>query len=164
MGGRLDATNITEPRVAIITNIDLDHQEFLGQTHAAIAWEKAGVIKPGRPVISACGHPEAAEVIRRRSAELGAPLVEVPGFSRVAKASSRKGYYGFDFALNGDHFDDLTSPLAGKFQVDNAAAAVAAAWQLRKEGFRISRSAIVVGLRQAAWPGRLEVVRERPLV
>jgi dihydrofolate synthase/folylpolyglutamate synthase len=164
MGGRLDATNITEPRVAVITNIDLDHQEFLGSTHAAIAGEKAGVIKPGRPVVSACAHPEAAEVIRRRCAELGAPLVETSALSRLANLRHRQGRYEFDFALNGDYFSHLVLPLLGRFQVENAVAAVTAAWQLRQEGMKISHGAILEGLQHAAWPGRLEVMHDRPLI
>ncbi len=164
MGGRLDATNITEPRVAIITNVDLDHQEFLGSSYAAIAWEKAGVIKPGRPVISACAHPEAAEVIRRRCAELGAPLMETAGFSPLANLRHQQGCYEFDFALNGDYFTNLSLPLPGRFQVENAVAAVTAAWQLRQEGLKISHAAILEGLRHASWPGRLEKIHERPLV
>jgi len=164
MGGRLDATNITEPRVAVITNIDLDHQEFLGTTHAAIAWEKAGVIKPGRPVVSACAHPEAAEVIRRRCAELEAPLVETATLSRLANLRHREGRYEFDFALDGDYFSNLILPLLGRFQVENAVAAVTAAWQLRQEGMKITHAAILEGLRHASWPGRLELIHDRPLV
>jgi dihydrofolate synthase/folylpolyglutamate synthase len=164
MGGRLDATNITEPRVAVITNIDLDHQEFLGTTHAAIAWEKAGVIKRGRPVVSACAHPEAAAVIRRRCAELEAPLVETAALSRLANLRHREGRYEFDFALDGDYFSNLILPLLGRFQVENAVAAVTAAWQLRQEGMRITHAAILEGLRHASWPGRLELIHDRPLV
>jgi dihydrofolate synthase/folylpolyglutamate synthase len=164
MGGRLDATNVTEPRVAVITNIDLDHQEFLGDTLAAIAAEKAGIIKPGRPVVSSCARAEAAEVIRRRCAELGAPLVETPSLSRAFNLRSHQGRYEFDFAVNGDLFANLVSPLLGRFQVENAAAAVAAAWQLRREGLEIPSQAILEGLRRASWPGRLEMVHERPLV
>jgi dihydrofolate synthase/folylpolyglutamate synthase len=164
MGGRLDATNVTEPRVALITNIDLDHVNFLGSTHAAIASEKAGVIKPARLVVSACENPEAAEVIRERCAELGADLLETPSFARVSGLCNRRGRYRFDLALNGDSFTHLPSPLMGKFQVKNAVTAVAAAWRLSQEGFNISRAAIVDGLRRARWPGRLEVIEEHPLV
>jgi dihydrofolate synthase/folylpolyglutamate synthase len=164
MGGRLDATNVTEPRVALITNIDLDHLEFLGSTHAAIAREKAGVIKPSRPVVSACEHPEAVEVIRNRCAELGANLLETSSFARISGLRDRDGRYLFDLALNGDCFSQLAPPLLGKFQVKNAVTAVAAAWRLSQEGFDISRAAVVEGLRRARWPGRLEVVGEQPLV
>jgi dihydrofolate synthase/folylpolyglutamate synthase len=164
MGGRLDATNVTEPRVAAITNIDLDHQEFLGSTRAQIAGEKAGVIKPGRPVVSGCAHPEAAPVIRQRCAELGAPLIETSQHLRVLNLHSQEGRYQFDFALNGDLFSNLVLPLLGRFQVENAMVAVTAALQLREQGFRIDRAAILDGLRGAAWPGRLEIVHERPRI
>jgi dihydrofolate synthase/folylpolyglutamate synthase len=160
----LDATNITEPRVAIITNIDLDHQEFLGTTYAAIAWEKAGVIKPGRPVVSSCTHPEAVEVIRRRCAELQAPLIETAAFSRLANLRHHAGRYEFDFALDGDYLSNLILPLLGRFQVENAVAAVTAAWQLRQQGMKITREAIMEGLRCTSWPGRLELIHERPLI
>src|SRR5271157_2781595 len=95
MGGRLDATNVTDPRVAVITNVDLDHEQFLGNTHAAIASEKAGVIKPHRPVISGCEHPEAAEVIRRRAAELDAPLLEISKAAELLRVRSVDGQYLF---------------------------------------------------------------------
>jgi dihydrofolate synthase/folylpolyglutamate synthase len=164
MGGRLDATNVTEPRVVVITNIDLDHQEFLGTTHEEIAREKAGVIKPGRPVVSACVHPEAARAIRQRCEELGAPLFETAGLCQVTNLLSRAGHYHFDFSLNGDFFPALVSPLLGRFQVDNAVAAVTAAWQLRNGGMdRITRAAIQEGLRCTSWPGRLEILCESPL-
>lgn len=164
MGGRLDATNVTQPRVSVITNVDLDHMEFLGPTHSAIAGEKAGVIKPRRPVVSVCEHPDAAEVVRRRAAELGADLLELPRFAGLSGVTGKDGRYTFDLALNGDHFRGITAPLRGRFQMKNAMAAVAAAWRLRAEGFNVPESAIVEGMRQASWRGRIEVVCERPLV
>lgn len=163
MGGRLDATNSAEPELAVITNVELDHIEFLGSTHAAIAAEKAGVIRPRKPVISGCAHPEAVEVIRRRSAELNAELLEMPAFARIENLRPERGRWGFDLALNGDRLPNLTSPLRGRFQVENASAAVAAAWQLAGRGWKIPPGAIVEGLAQANWPGRLEVCGERPL-
>ncbi|HEV2177170.1 MAG TPA: folylpolyglutamate synthase/dihydrofolate synthase family protein [Terriglobia bacterium] len=164
MGGRLDATNLTEPRVAVITNVELDHTEFLGATHAAIAFEKAGVIKPGRPVISSCENPVAAEVIRRRAAELGAELIDLPSYVAPGNLRDQAGRYAFDLALNGDRFPNLALPLAGKFQVKNAQAAVAAAWRLAREGFHIPAEAIRAGVHETHWPGRLEIVGRRPLV
>jgi dihydrofolate synthase / folylpolyglutamate synthase len=164
MGGRLDATNVTDPRVAVITNIDLDHQQFLGDSYAAIAWEKAGIIKPHRPVISACENPEAAEVIRGRANDLSAPLIEMPRDTPVSNVHSLNGRYTFDLTLEGEHFPALISPLMGNFQMKNTVAAVAAAWRLNKEGFKIPRGAVVEGLRTTSWPGRLEVICEHPLV
>jgi len=164
MGGRLDATNITEPRVAVITNIDLDHQQFLGDTRAAIAREKAGVIKPGRPVISAVENPEAAPVIRARAAELNAPLLEVAQAAQVSNIQNFDGRYGFDLTVDGEHFPALIPPLMGRFQIKNTVAAVAAAVSLGHDGFRISAAAIEKGIRTASWPGRLEKVCGHPLV
>ncbi|HEY6292693.1 MAG TPA: folylpolyglutamate synthase/dihydrofolate synthase family protein [Terriglobia bacterium] len=163
MGGRLDATNVVEPEVAVITNVDLDHTEYLGTTHAAIAVEKAGVIRPGRPVISGCAHPEAAAVVETRSRELGAELIEIPNFARVANLRPDHGRYGFDLALNGICFSNLKSPLQGRFQVENASAAVAAAWKLSERGWNISGPAVTEGIARATWPGRIEVFAEQPL-
>jgi dihydrofolate synthase/folylpolyglutamate synthase len=164
LGGRLDATNVTEPRVAVITNIALDHQEILGSTIAAIAGEKAGVIQAGRPAVSSCEDPDAREVIQRRAAELGAPLIETEASAQLSIRPSRAGTYEFDLALDGDSFPGLVSPLMGRFQVTNAVAAVAAAQQLTRQGWKISVAAIREGLGRARWPGRLEVVAEHPLL
>jgi len=164
MGGRLDATNVTEPRVAVITNIGLDHVDFLGSTLAAIGREKAGVIKSGTPVVSGCEQVEAAEVIRKRCAEQGAELLEAGHFGRLWGLQNLQGHYLFNLRLHADFFPSLTSPLLGKFQVKNAVAAVTAAWRLSQDGFLITHSAIIKGLQSTAWPGRLEKVLEHPLV
>jgi dihydrofolate synthase/folylpolyglutamate synthase len=164
MGGRLDATNVTQPRVAVITNVGLDHTEFLGCTLADIGREKAGVIKAGTPVVSGCEEGEAAQVIRQRCAEMGAELLETGKFGGLSGLHSLQGHYLFNLSLDTDSFAGLTSPLLGKFQVKNAAAAVAAAWRLSRDGFRITRTAIVKGLEATSWPGRLERVLEHPLV
>ncbi|HTS68187.1 MAG TPA: folylpolyglutamate synthase/dihydrofolate synthase family protein [Terriglobia bacterium] len=164
MGGRLDATNVTDPRVALITNIDFDHTEFLGSTLAAIAAEKAGIIKPHRPVISGVEEAEAAAAIRGRAEECGAELLELKTLDQISKIHSQHGRYSFDLALGNERYAGLTCPLLGKFQVKNMAAAVAAAWRLEAEGFGISRRSIWQGLRTAVWPGRLEPIHKRPLV
>jgi dihydrofolate synthase/folylpolyglutamate synthase len=164
MGGRLDATNVTDPRVAVITNIDFDHMEFLGTTLAAIAAEKAGVIKPHRPVISGVEDPEAAAVIRGRAEESAAELLELASLAKITRLLPTQGRYKFDLVIGEEHFAGLTAPLLGKFQVKNTAAAVAAAWRLTQEGFLISRRSILSGLRAMAWPGRLEPILKQPLV
>jgi len=164
MGGRLDATNVTDPRVAVITNIDFDHMEFLGSTLAAIAREKAGVIKLHRAVISGVENAEAAAAIRRRAEECGAELLELKDLARVTNLHAKQGRYSFDLALGEDRFARLICPLLGKFQVKNTVAAVAGAWRLETEGFEISRRSILQGLRAASWPGRLEPIFSKPLV
>jgi len=164
MGGRLDATNVTHPRLAVITNIGLDHVEFLGSTLPAIAREKAGVIKPGIPVVCSCEQGDAAEVIRQQCAELGAELIETGKFGLLWGLQSLQGHYLFNLSLDRDNFASLSSPLLGRFQVKNAVAAVTAAWRLSRDGFHITRSAIVKGLQNTSWPGRLERVLQNPLV
>jgi len=164
MGGRLDATNVTTPRVALITNIDFDHMEFLGSTLADIAAEKAGIIKPHRPVISAVENAGASDVIRRRAEECGAELLELDRIALIGNLRARQGRYAFDVNLGKDRFGRLVCPLLGKYQVRNTVAAVTAAWRLRDEGFKISRRSIVRGLRSANWPGRLERMISKPLV
>jgi dihydrofolate synthase / folylpolyglutamate synthase len=163
MGGRLDATNIVEPELSVITNVELDHMQFLGNTHAEIAGEKAGVMRAGKPVISGCTHPDAVKVVRERAAALGAALFELPGFTRVANLHPDQGRFGFDLAVNGTRFSHLKAALRGRFQVDNACAAITAAWKLSERGWKIPDSAILEGLARTNWPGRLEVCGERPL-
>jgi dihydrofolate synthase/folylpolyglutamate synthase len=163
MGGRLDATNVIDPRVAVITNIALDHQQYLGSTIAAIAYEKAGIIKPGRPIVSSCENPEAREVVRKRATELKAPLLETAESAEVSFRDVQDGRYEFDLKLGDKFFLNLRSSLMGRFQVKNAVAAVAAAQELAKQGWKIPETAIRDGLLKARWPGRLEVVSEKPL-
>ena len=164
MGGRLDATNVTEPRIAVITNVELDHMQFLGSTYEAIAYEKAGIIKPHRPVVSSCENREAAEVIRSRARELAADLIETDRFATVSNVRSDCGRYAFDLRLNGDCFPALAPALRGRFQMKNAVTAVTAAWRLAREGFKIPHSAVQKGLQEVSWPGRLEAVRRAPSI
>ncbi|MGW8312411.1 MAG: bifunctional folylpolyglutamate synthase/dihydrofolate synthase [Desulfuromonadales bacterium] len=151
LGGRLDATNIVEPRLCLITPISLDHCEHLGSNLADIAAEKAGIIKPGIPVVVGHQAPEAAEVILQAAA------------SRHAEARLA----GRDFFWQGNHdnlcfssshgqLDGLRCRLAGTHQLDNLAQAVAAALQLRTQGYAIPDCAIRRACETVSWPGRLE--------
>ena len=108
--------------------------EFLGSTLAAIAAEKAGIIKPHRPVISGVENAEAAAAIRRRAEECDADLLELKSVAQITKLHAEQGRYSFDLALGKDHFAGLTCPLLGEFQVKNTVAAVAAAWRLEARG------------------------------
>ena len=164
MGGRLDATNVSHQSLGIITNIDFDHMEFLGPTLAAIAAEKAGIIKPHRPMISAVDEPEAAAVIRRRAADCEAELLELSALAEITRLRSNDGCYTFSLRFGQDTLGEFTCPLRGQFQVKNTVAAVAAAWRLRAEGLNITRASITEGLRTAWWPGRLEAIQTKPLV
>ena len=135
MGGRLDATNVVHPLVSIITPIAMDHSEWLGDTRAKIAGEKAGIIKPGVPVVSARQEPEAALVLADRAAAEGSTIHFVETLVRKREV-----------ALRGSH------------QQQNAALAVAA---LEAAGLAVGEAAIRQGLGEVRWPGRFQVVGER---
>jgi dihydrofolate synthase / folylpolyglutamate synthase len=170
MGGRLDSTNVITPEVAVITQIDFDHENFLGHSIEEIAGEKAGIIKPGAWVVSAAENATAQRVIRERAVEQGARLVEIENAYCVSGLRAEDGRYRF--AANGTsevdgepaHKIELTLPLAGRFQVRNALTAMAAARLLAERGVRIDDDAIARGLASVHWPGRLERLQERPAV
>ena len=165
MGGRLDSTNIVSPEVAIITQIGLDHEDFLGHSIAQIAAEKAGIIKPGAWVVSAAENAEAREVIARRAAAVGARLVEIDEAWKIEKASSRDGCYSAEAreSLSGARWG-LEIPLRGRVQIRNALTAATSGILLGQRGFSVSKEAIEHGIRETRWPGRLERLAENPTI
>jgi len=165
MGGRLDATNTATPRLSIITQIDFDHERFLGTTIEAIAGEKAGIIKTGGLVLSTASHPAAAEMIRRKASEEKARLVEVwKEYNAADVAAQQGGLYHF-VARHGDGFSlPVRLSLRGNHQVENSLAVIAASRELSRLGFPIPERSLQEGLATARWPGRLELVRENPMV
>jgi dihydrofolate synthase / folylpolyglutamate synthase len=169
LGGRLDSTNIVQPEVAVITSIDFDHENFLGHSIAEIAGEKAGIIKPGVPVVSSVERPEARAVIASRAGELNSPLVEIDTAWNVETTATSEGRY-LAVAKSADPSAKLAvaleiePPLAGRFQIRNALAAATAAQLLLLRSFEISAASIEQGIRAARWSGRLERLAERPSV
>jgi dihydrofolate synthase / folylpolyglutamate synthase len=169
LGGRLDSTNVIVPEAAVITQIDFDHENFLGHSIEEIAGEKAGIIKQGAWVVSAAENPAAKEVIRRRVHEQGARLVEIDEDCQFRDVSAKDGRYRFRVVLS-DRFGllprelEIALPLAGRFQVRNAVTAVVTAGLLAQRGFSINDSAIVRGIESVRWPGRLERLQESPAV
>jgi dihydrofolate synthase/folylpolyglutamate synthase len=163
MGGRLDATNILLPEVAVITQIDFDHENYLGHSIEEIAGEKAGIIKPGARVVSAAEHLIARVVIRRRCAEQSAFLVEIENAFYLEDVIARDGCFSFT-AISYDTGVriPIALRLAGRFQVRNALTALAAARMLAERGAPIDDEAIARGFAAATWPGRLERIGERP--
>jgi dihydrofolate synthase/folylpolyglutamate synthase len=156
LGGRLDATNVVRPLLAVITPIDFDHESYLGRGIESIAAEKAGILKPGVPAVFALERPEAASVLDRRAAELGIPV------TRAAESSIQNlslDPRGSRFELCGVTPLSIRCPLAGEHQVENA---VTAALALLACG--VDRGSIETGIAAALWPGRLEQVRERPAI
>ncbi|MEW6045907.1 MAG: folylpolyglutamate synthase/dihydrofolate synthase family protein [Bacillota bacterium] len=184
LGGRLDATNVVRPEVCVITPLGLDHTEVLGDTLAAIAGEKAGIIKPGADVVTPVQPDEAAAVIRSRAASVGAALFEVVGpplsegpAMDVPLPAGSESVYRFTprradvrgglldlVTPEGERIADLEVGLLGLHQLQNAAVAAAALHRLRARGWPITEQGLRTGLRQVVWPGRLQVVGRRPWV
>jgi dihydrofolate synthase/folylpolyglutamate synthase len=156
LGGRLDATNVVRPSLAVITPIDFDHEAFLGRGIESIAAEKAGILKPGVPAVFALERPEAASVLDRRAAELGIPVTRAAEWPIQNLSLDARGSR---FELPGDTPLSIRCPLAGEYQAENA---VTAALALLACG--IDRGSIEYGIATAVWPGRLEQVRERPAI
>ncbi|HLI51265.1 MAG TPA: folylpolyglutamate synthase/dihydrofolate synthase family protein [Thermomicrobiaceae bacterium] len=159
LGGRLDSTNIIDPTVSVITPISFDHMAILGTTLAQIAAEKAGIIKPGRPVVVGVQPDEARVTIERIAGERGGPLV-LAGRDWQTSGTSES----FDLSGPWGTYERLSLGLVGQHQVENAATAVAACWQLEQAGITVDEVAVRAGLAGVTWPGRLEVVQERPKV
>jgi dihydrofolate synthase/folylpolyglutamate synthase len=140
MGGRWDATNIVMPEASVITHIGFDHQQWLGNTLALIAGEKAGILKPGVPAVTGVKEPEALEVIREEAARVGAPLREVgpesPERERLARLA-------------------LRLPLAGQHQEANAAVALATV-EVLADRWPVGEAKAARGLEKACWPGRFD--------
>src|ERR1700685_782769 len=161
LGGRLDSTNVVTPILSVITPIGFDHMEYLGYTTTAIAGEKGGIIKHDIPVVIGARDPEARLTLtaiagQRRSAMR---LMD-RDFSYISHAPAhRLDYHGLGLELR-----DLELGVAGPFQQENAAIAVATIEALRAQGWRIDEVAIRTGLRTMYWPGRFDVVSKQPLV
>jgi len=158
LGGRFDATNVLRhPLSTVLTPISLDHQRFLGDTLAAIAFEKAGILKPGVPGVVGPQLPEATEVIERRAGETGSPLYRLGKDWRAEPTASGMRYEGARWRL------DLPAPsLIGRHQIDNAGAAIACLEGL-ESSLPIDPTAIARGLRSIEWPARLQRLRRGPL-
>jgi dihydrofolate synthase/folylpolyglutamate synthase len=184
MGGRLDATNVVEPRISVITDISLDHQKFLGNTVGEIAHEKVGIIRAGGVVVTLPQQPEANDVIGNTILELGARgvsavpyvppvspgsgdyLVKVTSGGEASPASSRedaKSYiYRYPLQVM-KHQIVVETALVGRHQLRNVALAIAAAEELSKQGFAgITPQTMERGIRETRWPGRFEVMTARP--
>jgi dihydrofolate synthase/folylpolyglutamate synthase len=184
MGGRLDATNVVEPQVSVITDISLDHQKFLGNTVAEIAREKAGIIRAGEVVVTLPQQPAANDVIGHTILDVDAIGVSAvqyvppvsPGSTEYYDRISRKSrtaenaesaeinkghFYRYPLQVMGKEIL-VETPLVGRHQLRNVALAIAAAEELAKKGFAgITAKSIERGIRDTHWPGRFQVVPAR---
>lgn len=166
LGGRLDSTNVCQPAACIITNISFDHMKQLGNTLAKIASEKAGIIKPGIPVISGVTEPEPADVIEEVARLNHAPLITLGrDFQIDSLANSPTPRFSVSGCLREHAFshDQLDVKMPGQHQHQNAAVAIAAVETLKTMGWEIPQTAIRQGLQTAYLPGRVEIVRRQPL-
>ena len=160
LGGRLDATNLISQNVcAVITNLGMDHTEYLGNTLGEIAGEKCGILKPGCPVVAYRSAPEAMKVIRARAKELECP-VRTADFGKIKALSADLQGQTFQYK----QFPELTVHLLGAHQLKNAAVALETISVLRKAGWEIPDEAVVQGMDATRWPGRFEVLQDNPLV
>jgi len=180
LGGRLDATNVVTPLVSVITSLSMDHMNILGDTLAQIAFEKAGIIKPGRPVVMAPQKEEAQRVVARVAGERGSRLVQVGQEYLFAPLSHNLEHQTLavwscdEQPLVNDYIETagrnhwqptrLTIPLLGHHQVENAATAYTALQVARQEGLKISEAAIEQGFLSVHWPGRFEFISRMPVL
>jgi dihydrofolate synthase/folylpolyglutamate synthase len=164
LGGRLDATNVVIPEVAVITSLSLDHTAILGDTLAKIAAEKAGIIKPGRPVVCAPQKEEALAVVEATAERLGAPLTLV-GRDWLWQAGEANDE-GQTFAIQEKDGQPvkLSIPLLGSHQLENATTAAAALSLLADAGMIIDNETLQEGFKRVSWPGRIEILGRKPLV
>lgn len=161
LGGRLDATNVVTPVVSVITSLSYDHTHLLGDTLAEIAFEKAGIIKPGVPVVSAPQDSEAYDVLADVAAQQGARLVSVGSEWQVVPGQSTTQGQTF-MAGPANALQRYWTPLAGHHQAVNATVALAALSVAREAGVPLPESLVTGGRLTANWPGRFEVVGKQP--
>ena len=160
MGGRLDATNVIDPLLSLITPISLEHQQYLGKTLLQIAGEKAGIIKPRRPLLTTARQPEVLSLLEQKCRELQSPFY---AWGRDFRGR-RVGPQLMSFQGRHHRWTKLRLGLAGKHQVLNASLALAAAEALMEGGFSLDEEHLRKGLAETKWPGRLELIGDSPRI
>jgi dihydrofolate synthase/folylpolyglutamate synthase len=160
MGGRFDATNVVTPRACVISNVTLEHTEYLGIRLEDIAEEKAGIIKPGVPAVTGVRQRHALAVIEKTANRAAAPLRRLGKEIRVRQTANGTFHYVGDTR----QWRGLTVGLSGSHQVQNAGLALGALEFLQEKGLILPDEAVYAGLREVSWPGRLEIVCHSPLV
>ncbi len=168
LGGRLDATNVLTPEVSIITSLSLEHTYLLGDTLDKIAYEKAGIVKPGVPAVIAPQRDEARIVLETVCRERGVPLTRVGRDWKYEAGLADLDGQNFSIrrlAGDGSELDgEYWTPLLGRHQLENAACTIATMDIMKQRGFNISAGAVREGLRTVNWPGRMEILSREPLV
>jgi len=163
LGGRFDATNVVMPRVTVLTPIDYDHTDYLGPSLTSIAWEKAGIIKSGVPVVVAPQWPEVDAVINGEGRQQAAQVIRYGHeFSIEPEIRGNGGSRGFAYRDRDWTLRNLICPLLGRHQLLNASAAISAVAALHRSGLQINPETVARGLASVRWEGRLELIKEKP--
>jgi dihydrofolate synthase/folylpolyglutamate synthase len=163
LGGRFDATNVVTPEISVITSISFDHTKILGNSLKKIAFEKAGIIKPGIPVIVSKQKKAPLIEINRIAFERNANVVYVPEFYTTKLITYSLEGQIFDLYKNSEKLFQVFLSLLGDHQIDNAVTAFACIEQLNKKDIKISYETIIAGFQDLSWPGRFEVINKKPL-
>ncbi len=164
MGGRFDATNVVKPLISVITSISFDHTKVLGKTLKKIAFEKAGIIKENVPVIVAKQKASPLNEIKRIARERKSKLIYTPELYQTESRSYSLGGQSFSIMKEKGTFADISIPLLGDHQIDNALTAFACIEELKNQSITIGANAITKGFRTVKWPGRFEIINRKPLV
>jgi dihydrofolate synthase/folylpolyglutamate synthase len=165
LGGRFDSTNIILPILSIITNIGLDHVNILGHTYEEIAFEKAGIIKPGTPVFTGVKRPDALGVIEKQAEKMEAPLFKIKKEFSIENHKSLPKGEQFTLKSYNRTLENLEISMIGEHQTENASLAIMAGLYLNERSlFKLNEQDIRTGLTKAYWPGRFEILSENPLV
>jgi dihydrofolate synthase/folylpolyglutamate synthase len=164
LGGRLDATNIINPLVSVITNIGYEHVNILGPTLEDIAHEKAGIIKKNTPVVTGESNPNITDVFKKITYELGSELFVVAQSAQYQRISTSQDGQIFNLKTPQREYRDLKIPLFGMHQILNATTSILAIEALSMNGIDISQSSIETGLLNVYWPARLEIIHNKPTI
>lgn len=164
MGGRLDSTNVVTPLLSVITEVGLEHASFLGNTVEEVAAEKAGIIKPGRPVITGKQSPEVMRVIEKQAAEAGSPVLRADEQLSVRRLSQNLDGQRLSVETADGSWAPFTLPLLADFQLENCALAITALeWMRNSLGLPLTPDIIRAGLARTRWLGRCQVARRDPV-
>ncbi len=158
LGGRLDATNVVTPLVSVVTSISMDHEAYLGTTLSEVAGEKAGIIKPGIPVVAAHGPADVVTVLKTTTAERKSPLYLLGEDFTYSGESNDDWSWNGGTVSPGVALSGLKCSMRGAYQRENASLVIAVLELLKKEGLRISEDNLKAGLASVKWPGRLEYI------
>jgi dihydrofolate synthase / folylpolyglutamate synthase len=161
MGGRLDATNVLNPKLSIISNISLEHKQYLGNTIAEITAEKGGIIKQAIPVVTGVSQKEAVKVLKDIAQKKEAPLFRLGEHFRIRK---NKGSDTFSYVGINATWKNMKAGLQGSHQIENAALTLAACEVLNRQHTNLNTEQIKEGLLKTNWPGRMEVVSQAPYI